>query len=219
MTNPDPSQPQPHPTSPGPPVTPLPGPAGGGTVHADRATQVGAEPSLGSGAADGAEGGSRDLRSQAGRAALLAGAVAVGTRLARTAVRRGQHVVAERRHRAGTKVGAGSEHRPLAVTVHASPDAVAAHSALDGLRALAGLEVRTSAAPGDRGTEVRVVPGDGARWSDTDIGEVRAMLREAKSRIETGTVVEAARPGGVRETALNAQLIDLTERAREEGRL
>lgn len=224
--------PDPQPTSPGAPVTPLPGPAGSGEVHADAATQVGAEPSIGgrpvdrtdgaAGSGSGAGRGTSDkagFGSRAGRAAAVAGALAVGARLARTTVRRGQQVVAERRHRAGVAVGAGSERRPLAVTVHRSVEEVGAHPALDGIRALDGVEVLTTAAPGDRGTEVRVRPVEGARWSDVEPGEVRAMLREAKSRLEAGTVAEAARAGGVRQTAANAQLIDLTERAREEGRL
>ncbi|WP_346620304.1 hypothetical protein [Blastococcus montanus] len=106
-----------------------------------------------------------------------------------------------------------------AVTVLRSPDRVGTPEAppppLD--RFGDRVEVRVGAAPGEKGTELA------ARFrgtpSDEEIGELRAALREAKQRLETGEVLRVdPQPHGHREpTPQGAALAGMTERADEEG--
>lgn len=78
----------------------------------------------------------------------------------------------------------------------------------------AGLRVELRKAPGDRGTEIHVRGGDGGP-SD---GEIRRILRESRSVLETGEVL---RPGGptTTPTPLNSPLRAVTRRGREGGLL
>ncbi|MGY1917020.1 hypothetical protein [Blastococcus sp. SYSU DS0973] len=79
------------------------------------------------------------------------------------------------------------------------------------------LEVRILPAPVDKGTELA------ARFRDTpsddEIGELRAALREAKQRLETGEVLRVdPQPHGHREpTPQGAALEGMTEQAPKEG--
>lgn len=144
--------------------------------------------------------------------AVLAAAATVTSGLAGRAV-------AARRRATGRRVGAGSSRLPLAVTVRRPQDEVDRHVAVDALRAGTDLEVLLRPAPGDRGTEVRLRPREGLTWDDLDAGRAREALRDAKSLMECGDVVEPTSPGNARTTPLNAVLADTTDHAREEGRL
>ncbi|MGY2083682.1 hypothetical protein [Blastococcus sp. SYSU DS0539] len=79
------------------------------------------------------------------------------------------------------------------------------------------VEVRIAAAPADKGTELA------ARFreppTDEEIGELRAALREAKQRLETGEVLRVdPQPHGVRTpTPQGAALEGMTEQAPKEG--
>ncbi|MGY1721571.1 hypothetical protein [Blastococcus sp. SYSU DS0533] len=79
------------------------------------------------------------------------------------------------------------------------------------------IEVRTEAAPGDRGTELS------ARFlgtpSEAEIGELRAALREAKQLLEVGEVLRVEpQPHGVRKpTPQGAALEGMTREAPKEG--
>lgn len=144
--------------------------------------------------------------------AAVAAAATVGTGLAARAVRAG-------RRARGRQVGSGGSPRlPLAVTVARPQDEVSAHPAVEALRA-GDLEVLLSTAPGSRGTEVRLRPRPESSWDDVDPGAARLALREAKSLVECGDVVEPTSPGNARTTPLNVVLADTTDHAREEGRL
>jgi hypothetical protein len=80
------------------------------------------------------------------------------------------------------------------------------------------VEVRVSAAPGDKGTEIAVrlkATGDG----DPSLEDVRRALREAKQILEVGWVLEPNRNTTTRSTLLNAALRRVTEHARRVGRL
>lgn len=79
------------------------------------------------------------------------------------------------------------------------------------------VDVRVTAAPGDKGTELA------ARFrgtpSDAEVGELRAALREAKQLLEVGEVLRVdPQPHGRRTpTPQGAALDGTTERANEEG--
>lgn len=140
-------------------------------------------------------------------------AAGAATALAATAVRAG------RQRLLGTQVGSGGPRVPLAVTVHRSSEQLQDHAALAALRDDDDLDLELTPAPGDRGTEVRVRPAEGRTWDDLDPAATRLRLREAKSLVEAGQVVEATDPGNSRGTVLNAPLRDVADHAREGGRL
>jgi hypothetical protein len=80
------------------------------------------------------------------------------------------------------------------------------------------LEVRVSAAPGDKGTEIAArlkATGDG----NPSVEEVRRALREGKQILEVGWVLEPNRNTTTRPTLLNVGLRWATEHARRVGRL
>lgn len=115
--------------------------------------------------------------------------------------------------------------RWLTVTVHAEPDAVAADPRISD--AFAGLdeevETRIAAAPGGRGTEVaaRVRRGSvTARVTGHDPRQdVRHVLRDVKSLLETGEVLRPDPPTTGKPTPGGALVRLLTRRAGGEGRL
>jgi hypothetical protein len=91
------------------------------------------------------------------------------------------------------------------------------------------IEVQVRPAAGGKGTEILArprepAPSDGpklvARIGGTDPRqEIRPALREAKSLLETGEVLQPARPGSDHRT-VPGKLLDLvSSRARGEGRL
>lgn len=118
--------------------------------------------------------------------------------------------------------------RWLAVTVYRGPDEVTPLP--EPLRRLGDrAEIQVRPAPGSKGTEILArprgeVPADGpepaARAAGTDPRqEIRLALREAKSLLETGEVLQPARPGSNHPT-IPGKLLDLvTSRAAGEGRL
>ncbi len=91
------------------------------------------------------------------------------------------------------------------------------------------LEVRLVDAPGDRGTEVHVrlrdgepsgVSGAAARLTGNDPRQdVRRALRESKSLLETGEVLQPDSTASTETTPANLQLQWVTEHGRDEGRL
>jgi hypothetical protein len=111
--------------------------------------------------------------------------------------------------------------RWLVVTVYRQPDDVQtqvdAPGALSRMRG--EIEVTVRPAPGDKGTEL------GARPTASDGGSVdmrrrlRAALRETKSILECGEVVEPSRPGSSHPGPAGQMLRAVTARAWGEGRL
>jgi hypothetical protein len=79
------------------------------------------------------------------------------------------------------------------------------------------LELRTTPAPGDRGTELAARFRD--RPSDDDLGRLRAALREAKQLIEVGEVlrVDPAPHGARKPTPQGAALEGMTASAGKQG--
>jgi hypothetical protein len=126
--------------------------------------------------------------------------------------------------------GAG-ENRWLAVTVNRGPDEVTPEGGLpEPLRRLGDrVEIKIRPAADTKGTEIMArlreavptgVRGVTARVSGDDPRqEVRRALREAKSLLETGEVVQPTSPGSDRPT-IPGRLLDLViSRAGGEGRL
>ncbi|MBT0768672.1 hypothetical protein KIH74_07020 [Kineosporia sp. J2-2] len=125
--------------------------------------------------------------------------------------------------------------RWLAVTVNLTPDDSRPLELPEPLRAWGeAIEVRTSPAPGDRGTELAVrlrdpytqtlpsgLPDALAQDLDgtTAVEKLRSALRRAKQVIETGEVLRADEPGTTEATALNAPLRAVTSISGAEGRL
>jgi hypothetical protein len=164
----------------------------------------------------------------------VAGAMGVAAGVA-TAVRR----------RAVSRGMPSSEHREdpsrwLVVTVNtmkndAQPFEAQPFESPEPLRAWGdSIEVRTSPAPGGRGTELAVrlrdpdagtlpndFPDDLAQQFDgtTPVQKLRSALRRAKQLIETGEVWRASEPGTAEPTALNAPLRAATSASGAEGRL
>jgi hypothetical protein len=159
----------------------------------------------------------------------VAGAMGVAAGVA-TAVRR----------RTISREGPSSHHREdpsrwLVVTVNTSKDSSQSFEAPEPLRAWGdAIEVRTSPAPGERGTELAVrlrdphadtvprgLPDDLAQELDgtTPVQKLRSALRRAKQLIETGEVLRADEPGTSEPTALNAPLRAATSASGAEGRL
>jgi hypothetical protein len=95
------------------------------------------------------------------------------------------------------------------------------------------IEVRTSPAPGGRGTELAVRLRDPRADTlpdshpaeldeldgDTPAQKLRSALRRAKQLIETGEVLRADEPGTAEPTAMNAPLRAATSSSGAEGRL
>ena len=117
--------------------------------------------------------------------------------------------------------------RWLAVTVLAEPDAVTSDPRFADAFAGFGDEVETmvSAAPGGRGTEIAARPrhpsgGAVARLAGNDPRqEVRRVLRDVKSVLETGEVIRTDPPTTGRKTPGGALVRLVTRRAGGEGRL
>jgi hypothetical protein len=112
--------------------------------------------------------------------------------------------------------------RRLAVTVYAPRERVAQPVT----EALAKFDVETSLrpAPGDRGTEVTVLPkaaaGPLGRLAGTDPRQdLRRALRAVKSEIEAGEVLEPDKPTTGKPTPGGMLVRLATRRARGEGRL
>jgi hypothetical protein len=110
---------------------------------------------------------------------------------------------AYRRRRSST-----ADARPHVIAVFRPLDEVAANLP-DRLTGIA--EVRLEAAPGDRGTWIHARPRGGD-------GDVRRALRETRSLLEVGDVLE---PGiaTTEPTPLNRPLRELTAHGRQGGRL
>ncbi|GAB2602502.1 hypothetical protein GCM10027168_39470 [Streptomyces capparidis] len=113
---------------------------------------------------------------------------------------------------AGRAAGQEDADRWLVVTVEGPPEAVMpGRTPPEPLAALGDrVEVRVRPAPGGRGTELAARPrvpvptgaaGVAARLGGDDPRQaVRSALRDAKSLLETGEVIEPAPPGTDRET-------------------
>jgi len=111
--------------------------------------------------------------------------------------------------------------RWLTVTVNASRDEVAGDRRLsEALATLDGaVETRIVVAPGDRGAEVAVRAQDPEGGSAPSADQMRRVLRDAKSLIETGEVVRPDPPTTGKPTPGGALVRAMTRRAGGEGRL
>jgi hypothetical protein len=142
-----------------------------------------------------------------------------------TAAAAGAAVVRRLRSRPAT--GRAEAERWLAVTVNCPPERLGEDGFPEPLARLADhLEIRTSPAPGGKGTELAArlhgAHGTGplGRLTGRDPRQdVRRALREAKSLIETGEVLRPDAPPTTRATP-GGKLMELaTRRAGGEGRL
>ena len=117
--------------------------------------------------------------------------------------------------------GADGPGRWLVVTVYRTPQDV--QSQVDGSgplsRMRSEIEVTVRPAPGDKGAELAARPT--APGSDTTEmrRSLRAALRETKSILECGEVVEPSRPGSSHPGPAGQLLRAVTARAWGEGRL
>jgi hypothetical protein len=117
----------------------------------------------------------------------------------------------------------------LGVTVLAPPERIAPGGELpEPLRAMGdAIEVRMEPAPGDRGTELYARRTDGTRPGATasrltggdDLAELRTALREAKSLVECGEVVQPVSPPKTHPGPAGRVLAALDRRAQGAGRL
>lgn len=111
--------------------------------------------------------------------------------------------------------------RWLAVTVYRSPDEV--RTAADGSGPLSRMrneiEVTVRPAPGDKGAELAARPTAADGGSVELRRAIRAALRETKSIVECGEVVQPSRPGSSHPGAAGQVLRAVTGRAWGEGRL
>jgi hypothetical protein len=111
--------------------------------------------------------------------------------------------------------------RWLAVTVYRRPDDV--RSQVDGTGPLSGMrgeiELTVRPAPGDKGTELAARPTAPDGGSVDVRRRLRAALRETKSILECGEVVEPSRPGSSHPGPAGQVLRAVTRRAWGEGRL
>ncbi|WP_250036720.1 hypothetical protein [Paractinoplanes maris] len=119
--------------------------------------------------------------------------------------------VITRRRRSGAAPAAGRRHvitvnRPLDEIAEVLPEPLNAYHGT--------IEVQLRAAPADRGTEIS------ARALDDKVsdGDIRRLLRESRSLLEVGDVLQ---PGGptTEPTALNSALRGATRHGREGGLL
>ena len=145
-------------------------------------------------------------------------------------IRRGVGAAAAAAGTAGALVGravrgdgpagrSGARDRWHAVTVNLPPAEVG--TAPPGPLAALGdsVAVRIEPAPGGKGTELHARLTGGPNAPAEQERALRAALREAKQRLETGEVLEPTRPGSTEPTPLNAPLRLVTAHGREEGRL
>jgi hypothetical protein len=111
--------------------------------------------------------------------------------------------------------------RWLVVTIYRQPDDV--RTQVDGSGPLSRMrgeiELTVRPAPGDRGTELAVRPTATDEGSADLRRAVRAALRETKSILECGEVVEPSRPGSSHPGPAGQVLRAVTARAWGEGRL
>ncbi|OLF14795.1 hypothetical protein [Actinophytocola xanthii] len=160
--------------------------------------------------------------------ALVAAGVAAGIAAGRAVARRvGAKRQGGERRTLGDRTAENGAERPteeprwLVVTVNAPHDQVA--EALPDLGP--GVETRLTPAPGERGTELaaRIPHADGGVASrlrgDDPHQELRRMLRDVKSRIETGEVIEPDAPTTGKPTPGGALPRFAPRRAGGEGRL
>lgn len=114
------------------------------------------------------------------------------------------------RHRSGPSL-------PLAATVHLPLEQLRADDLPAPLAALGrGVTITCTAAPGDRGTEIRVQPGSGRRAARA---RARLALRQAKELLETGELHPPDEPVTRRRTLVSAPLETAIRRAGRAGRL
>ncbi|MEJ2890531.1 hypothetical protein [Actinomycetospora aeridis] len=111
--------------------------------------------------------------------------------------------------------------RWLVVTVYRQPDDV--RTQVDGSGPLSGMrneiELTIRPAPGDKGTELAARPTAPDEGSVDARRRLRAALRETKSILECGEVVEPSRPGSSHPGPAGQVLRVATRRAWGEGRL
>ena len=107
------------------------------------------------------------------------------------------------------------------VTVARSPEDVSGSTPGPLAELGEGVEVRTQAAPGDRGTELSARWRDGADLSEQadPVRALRTALRNAKQMLEVGWVLESDRNTTTQETPLNAPLRKAIKLAKGEGLL
>lgn len=111
--------------------------------------------------------------------------------------------------------------RWLVVTIYRAPDDV--RTQVDGSgplsRMRSEIELTVRPAPGDKGTELAARPTASDGGSAELRRAVRAALRETKSILECGEVVEPSRPGSSHPGPAGQVLRAVTARAWGEGRL
>jgi hypothetical protein len=111
--------------------------------------------------------------------------------------------------------------RWLAVTIYRQPDDVRTEVDSSGpLSRMRGeIELTIRPAPGDKGTELAARPTASDGGSVELRRDVRGALREIKSVLECGEVVEPSRPGSSHPGPAGQLLRAVTARAWGEGRL
>jgi hypothetical protein len=136
-----------------------------------------------------------------GKTLLIAAPVATGVA-----------VVAARRRRDARKRAADRNH---VITVYKPLSELEATQLPGSLREIAGqVEIRLTAAPGGRGTEIAVRIPEG---SPVTGGDVRRALRETRSLLEAGDVLLPSGPATTKSTLLNRPLQAVTRNGREGG--
>jgi hypothetical protein len=121
--------------------------------------------------------------------------------------------------RVAARDGRGTQDRWHAVTVNRSPSDVTEGGQLPApLAALGdGIEVRIVPAPDAKGTEIHARGRDG---EDRDRRRaLRRALRESRSLLEIGEVIEPNHNRTTHPTLLNRPLVAITSHGREEGLL
>lgn len=117
--------------------------------------------------------------------------------------------------------GGDGPRRWLVVTVYRTPQDV--QSQVDGSGPLSRMrgeiEVAVRPAPGDKGAELAARPTAPEGGSVEQRRRLRAALRETKSVLECGEVVEPSRPGSSHPGPAGQLLRAVTARAWGEGRL
>ncbi|WP_197030143.1 hypothetical protein [Cellulomonas sp. URHE0023] len=141
------------------------------------------------------------------------------TVVAMTSVAAGVAAGTVARRRRSTRDGSGL-HGWRVVTVNRSPEQV--DRTPEPLAVLgSAVEVHTSAAPGDKGTELRARWRPGAEVPDDGdpLQVLRSALRQSKQLLEVGWVLEPDHNVTTQETPLNAPLRRAVKAARGEGLL
>jgi hypothetical protein len=132
-----------------------------------------------------------------------------------------RRVIVARRHPGGAPAVTGRKEKPdrwHAVTVFLPMEEAAPEGRLrpGPLTELGdAVEVSLRPAPGGRGIEVAARPLDGG----ARVGDVRRALREHKSLLEAGEVVQPSGPPTTKRTLFNRPLEHATTHGREEGTL